>query len=147
MNELIFLPLSCNLVLWYEPNKKLWDILVCFSLPGHVKGNQHGSCEYDDLQNWLDVTLHETLYCFLNDRWYDNGLTQFSIILYTYVDKKKVKWSKVNMYFQNCSKELINCSLDSAKWSSSFTCNTSNIQKSVFFVFWSRTWRPFRPEI
>ena len=25
----------------------------------HVKGNQHGSCEYDDLQNWLDMTSHE----------------------------------------------------------------------------------------
>ena len=23
------------------------------------RGNQHGSCKYDDLQNWLDMTSHE----------------------------------------------------------------------------------------
>ena len=24
-----------------------------------LRGNQHGGCEYDDLQNWLDMTSHE----------------------------------------------------------------------------------------
>ena len=27
------------------------------------RGNQHGDREYDDLQSWLDMTLHENLYC------------------------------------------------------------------------------------
>ena len=27
-----------------------------------LRGNQHGSGPYDDLQNWLDMTSHETLY-------------------------------------------------------------------------------------
>ena len=57
---LIFLSLGCNLVSWSELNKKkLWDILLCFSIPGCVEGNQHGGCEYDDLQNWFDMTSHE----------------------------------------------------------------------------------------
>ena len=29
---LIFLLLSCNLVLWYELNKKYWNILLCFPI-------------------------------------------------------------------------------------------------------------------
>ena len=24
-----------------------------------LRGNQHGGCEYDDLQNWIDMTSHE----------------------------------------------------------------------------------------
>ena len=32
-----------------------------FSNTGQEKGNQHGSRE-NDLQNWLNMTLHETLY-------------------------------------------------------------------------------------
>ena len=30
---LIFLSLSCSLVLWYELYEKLWDILLCFPMP------------------------------------------------------------------------------------------------------------------
>ena len=30
-----------------------------------LRGNQHGGYEYDDLQNWLDMTSHENhLFCF-----------------------------------------------------------------------------------
>ena len=34
---LIFLSLSCNLVLWYELNKKLRNILLCFPIPSRAK--------------------------------------------------------------------------------------------------------------
>ena len=30
-----------------------------FPIPGHAKGNKHGSREKDELQNWLDMTSHE----------------------------------------------------------------------------------------
>ena len=33
VSVLIFLSLSCSLVSWYEPNKKFWDILLCFPIP------------------------------------------------------------------------------------------------------------------
>ena len=42
---LIFLSLGLNLVLWYELNKKLRDILLYFPILSHAKGNQHGSRE------------------------------------------------------------------------------------------------------
>ena len=57
---LIFLSLSCNMVLWYAPSfKKSSGTFCCFPIPHSVKGNQHGIREYDDLQNWLDMTSHE----------------------------------------------------------------------------------------
>ena len=56
---LIFLSLARNLALWYELNKKERDILLYFPIPGFTKGNQHGGREWDDLQNWLDMTSHE----------------------------------------------------------------------------------------
>ena len=30
---LVFLSLSCSLVIWYELNEKFWDILSCFAMP------------------------------------------------------------------------------------------------------------------
>ena len=32
---------------------------IFFPIPLRVRGNQHGSREYDDLQNSLDMTSHE----------------------------------------------------------------------------------------
>ena len=29
------------------------------TLPCKEETNMHGGCEYDDLQNWLDMTSHE----------------------------------------------------------------------------------------
>ena len=34
---LIFLLLSCNLIMWYELNKKWRNILLCFPIPCHAK--------------------------------------------------------------------------------------------------------------
>ena len=50
-----------SLVLWHEINERFSDILLCFQYQTVRKGNQHGGREYDDLQNWLDMTSHELL--------------------------------------------------------------------------------------
>ena len=34
---LIYLSLTCSLVLWYKLNEKFWDILLCFPIPGWKK--------------------------------------------------------------------------------------------------------------
>ena len=56
---------SCHLVLiWYLQNglsRKLRCILFCFPTQSCAERNQHGSRRYDNLQNWLDVTSHESL--------------------------------------------------------------------------------------
>ena len=33
--------------------------MFCFPILAGAKGNQYGGREYDDLQNWLDMTSHE----------------------------------------------------------------------------------------
>ena len=36
------------------------EYFVVFSIYHAVqRGNQHGRCKYDDLQNWLDMMSHE----------------------------------------------------------------------------------------
>ena len=84
---LIFLSRSYNLVLWYELNKKFWDILLYFPIPLHVKrkptwrlrawwlaklawydvtwkpsivnSNIKLACQYCDTAGWLSVnTFH-----------------------------------------------------------------------------------------
>ena len=58
---LIFLSLSCNLVhvMWYELHKNRTFCCV-FQYHPVRRGNQHGSRGYDDLQNLLDMTSHES---------------------------------------------------------------------------------------
>ena len=63
---LMFLSLSCYLVIWYvlhEQHKR--NHFLSQYRPVHPararvqKGNQHGGPRYDDLQNRLDMVAHE----------------------------------------------------------------------------------------
>ena len=51
-----------TLIIWYcsmdwtKSNRTFCCILLYCAM---LRGNQHGSFEYDDLQNWLDMTSHE----------------------------------------------------------------------------------------
>ena len=65
----IFLPLGCNLVRWNELNEKLLNILLFSQYLPMQTGNQHGSREYDHLQNLLDMTSHENPYYDLCSEW------------------------------------------------------------------------------
>ena len=54
----IFLPLACNLVRWYELNKKLWNILLLFPIPSHANGKPIWRSQVWWLAEfpWYDVT-------------------------------------------------------------------------------------------
>ena len=71
---LIFLSLSCNLIMWYELDKKEGNILLYFLILSHAKW-KHGCCEYDDFWNlcfWrhmkpsICVICWESLHLLLN---------------------------------------------------------------------------------
>ena len=39
--------------------KNLWTFFYSFQYQDVQRGNQHGGHEYNDLQNWFDMTSHE----------------------------------------------------------------------------------------
>ena len=55
---LIFLSLGCNLVMWYELNKKLWYILLLFPIPS-VNRKPTWRSRVWWLAKLLDMTSHE----------------------------------------------------------------------------------------
>ena len=55
---LIFLSLGCNSVMWYELNKKLWNILLLFPIPSHEnrKPTWRSRVWWLAKSAWYDVT-------------------------------------------------------------------------------------------
>ena len=64
MCVLIFMSFGYNLVLWYELNKKFWDILLYFPIPFHVnrKPTWRSRVWWLAKLAWYNVTW-KTLYC------------------------------------------------------------------------------------
>ena len=60
---LIFLSLSCNLVLWYELKKKFWDIWLYFPIPdcGERKPTWRSRVRWLPKFAWYDVTWKHSI--------------------------------------------------------------------------------------